>query len=53
MIDISELELPDLDWFKSITPKNDPYANTGKPLEEQLIGGEYLEWELGLISETL
>ena len=25
----------------------------GSPLEEQLIGGEYLEWELGLISETL
>jgi hypothetical protein len=43
IVDISELELPDLDWFKSITPKNDPYANIGKPLEEQLIGGEYLE----------
>ena len=53
MVDINELELPNLDWFKSITLKNDPYANTVKPLEEQLIGGEYLEWELGLISETL
>lgn len=46
MVDKSELELPNLDWFKNITPKNDPYANMGKPLEEQVIGGEYLGWEL-------
>lgn len=49
MVNISELKLLDPNWFKSITPKNDPYANTWKPLEEQFIGGEYLEWELSTL----